>query len=113
MAFVNMSEQGGAFLSIQVRRTGARFAASRLMADRSRASSSTAAEMASGGNAGFNRPNAARNRETNTTSPFVSRSSNPASRGSPGTLVWGGGPATCQPSAALVFGVGVGHPILK
>ncbi len=29
--------------------------------------------MASGGSAGFNRSNVARNRDTNTTSPFVSR----------------------------------------
>ena len=45
------------------------------MAKRSRVKSSTAVVMASGGNAGFNRPNAARNREINTTSPFVSRPS--------------------------------------
>jgi hypothetical protein len=32
-----------------------------------------AAVMAPGGSAGFNRSNAARNRDTNTTSPFVSR----------------------------------------
>jgi hypothetical protein len=31
--------------------------------------------MASGGSAGFNRSSAALNRETNTTSPFVSRPS--------------------------------------
>ena len=54
-----------------------RFAASRLMAERSRVNSSTAAVMASGGSAGFNRSNAARNRDTNTTSPFVSRSNVP------------------------------------
>ena len=39
--------------------------------------SSTAAVMASGGSAGFNRSNAARNRDTSTTSPFVSRSNVP------------------------------------
>ena len=43
------------------------------MAERSRVNSSTAAVMASVGSAGFNRSNAARKRETNTTSPFVSR----------------------------------------
>ena len=43
------------------------------MAERSRVNSSTAAVIASGGSAGFNRSNAARNRDTNTTSPFVSR----------------------------------------
>jgi hypothetical protein len=47
------------------------------MAERSRVNSSTAVVMASGGNAGFNRSNAARNRDTNTTSPFVSRSNVP------------------------------------
>jgi len=44
------------------------------MAERSRVNSSTAAVMASGGSAGSNRSNAARDRDTNTTSPFVSRS---------------------------------------
>jgi len=43
------------------------------VAERSRVISSTAAVMASGGSAGFNRSNAAHNRDTNTTSPFVSR----------------------------------------
>ncbi len=47
------------------------------MAERSRVNSSTAAVMASGSSAGFNRTNAARNRDTNTTSPFVSRTSVP------------------------------------
>jgi hypothetical protein len=37
-----------------------RFAASKLMAERSRVNSSTAAAMASGGSAGFNRSNAER-----------------------------------------------------
>jgi len=37
----------------------------------------TAAVMASGGSAGFNRSKAVRNRDTNTTSPFVSRSNVP------------------------------------
>lgn len=45
-----------------------RFAASRLMAERSRADSSTAAMMASSGNDGLNRSNAACNRDTNITS---------------------------------------------
>ena len=73
--------------------------------------------MASGGSAGFNRSNAARNRDTNTTSPFVSREQ--ASRGSPATSALGGGPPPCpaklreQPDGGLldklVFGVGVGH----
>ena len=43
------------------------------MAERSRVNSSTVAVMASGGKAGFNLCNAARNRDTYTTSPFVSR----------------------------------------
>ena len=51
--------------------------ASRLIAERSRVNSSTAAVMASGGSAGFDRSNAARNRDTSTTSPFVSRSNVP------------------------------------
>jgi hypothetical protein len=42
------------------------------LAERSRVNSSTAAVMVSGGSAGFDRSNAARKRETNTTSPFVS-----------------------------------------
>jgi len=73
--------------------------------------------LASGGSAGFNRSNAARKRDTNTTSPFVSRPSSPASRGSPAAPALGGarhGPAKLceQPDGGrldkLVFGVGVG-----
>ena len=41
------------------------------MAEQSRVNSSTAAVLASGGSAGFSRPNTARDRDTNTTSPFV------------------------------------------
>jgi hypothetical protein len=44
-------------------------------AERSRVSSSTAAEIASGGSEGFNRSSAARNRGSSTASPFVSRPS--------------------------------------
>ncbi len=75
--------------------------------------------MASGGSAGFNRSNAARNRDTNTTSPFVSRPSNPAVTrlaSNAGVGRWPyHGPAKLreQPDGGLldklVFGVGVGH----
>ena len=41
------------------------------MAERSRVNSSTEAAMASGGSAGFSRSNAARSRDTNTTSPLA------------------------------------------
>ena len=84
------------------------------MAERSRVNSSTAAEMASGGSAGFSRSNAARNRDTNTTSPFVSRPSVP-----PAPNISSSRrhrlPAKLreQPDGGLldklVFGVGVGH----
>jgi len=50
------------------------------MAERARVNSSTAAVMASGGSAGFNRFDAARNGDTNTTSPFVSRGNVPVAR---------------------------------
>ena len=43
------------------------------LAERSRVNSSTAAGMASGGSAGSNRSSAERNRDTNPTSPFVSK----------------------------------------
>ncbi len=49
----------------------------RLVAERSRVNSSPTAVMASGGSAGFNHSSAARNRDTNTTSPFVSHSNVP------------------------------------
>ena len=65
------------------------------MAERSRVSSSTAAVIASGGSAGFNRSNAARNRDTSTTSPFVSRPSVP-----PAPKVSSNADTVCQPSSA-------------
>jgi hypothetical protein len=70
----------------------------------------------------YNQAKSLFNRDTNTTSPFVSRPSNPASRGSPGHAGIGRwpchGPAKLreQPDGGLldklVFGVGVGHESL-
>ena len=65
------------------------------MAERSRVNSSTAAVMASGGSAGLNRSNAARNRDPNTTSPFVSRSNVPVA-----PKVSSNADTVCQPSSA-------------
>jgi hypothetical protein len=65
------------------------------MAERSRVNSSTAAVIASGGNAGFNRSNAARKRDTNTTSPFVSRNNVPVA-----PKVSSIADTVCQPSSA-------------
>jgi 3-phosphoshikimate 1-carboxyvinyltransferase len=55
----------------------------------------TAAVMASGGSAGFNRSSASRKRDTNITSPFVSRSNVPAA-----PKVSSKADTVCQPSSA-------------
>ena len=88
------------------------------MAERSRVNSSTAAAIASGGKAGFNRFKAAWSSGTNTTSPVVSRPNRPASPSSVAMPVLRGGPATVQPSSLnnpdrglldqMVLGVAVG-----
>jgi hypothetical protein len=62
---------------VSIPHPASRFAAGSPIAERSRVNSPTAAVMASGGSAGFNFTNAARNRDTNTASPFVSRSNVP------------------------------------
>ena len=68
---------------------------SRLMAERIRVNSSTAAVIASGGSAGCNRSNAARNRNINTTSPFDSRNKVPVA-----PRVSSNADTVCQPSSA-------------
>ena len=58
-------------------RSTSRLAASRLIAERPRFSSSTALAIASAGRAGLNLPSTVHRRSTSTTSPLVSRPSNP------------------------------------